>query len=102
MGHKAQRFGIRISRGWAVLFLLAGALLLAASWIGPLRSMPARLELLAIDGDIAVTQVEAQVRRTADGSVAFAVPLAVRNIGARTARPDRVVLSVPASLRLAT
>src|SRR5690606_11576464 len=71
-------------------------------WIGPLRSMPARLELLAIDGDIAVTQVEAQVRRTADGSVAFAVPLAVRNIGARTARPDRVVLSVPASLRLAT
>lgn len=102
MGHKAQRFGIRISRGWAVLFLLMGALLVAASWIGPLRAIPARLELLAIDGAVAVQQTEAQAFRTAEGSVAFAVPLAVRNIGAQTARPDRVVLSVPAPFRLAT
>lgn len=102
MGHKAQRFGIRISRGWAVLFLIIGALLIAASWIGPLRSVPAQLELLAIDGDVAVQQVTAAARRMPDGSVAFAVPLAVRNVGAQTARPDRVLLSAPSSFRLAT
>ncbi|MGH7466315.1 MAG: hypothetical protein ACREK1_14120, partial [Longimicrobiales bacterium] len=85
-----------------VLFLIAGSLLLAAYWIGPLRPIPAQLQLLAIEGDIAVEAFTAPARRTAGGSVVFPVPLAARNIGARTARPSHVTLSMPAQFRLAT
>jgi hypothetical protein len=102
MGNRAQRFGIDIGRGWVILFLIGGTLLLAAYWIGPLRPLPAHLELLAIDGDVAVPQFAPEPGRTADGGLVFAVPLAARNIGSRTARPASVVLSLPAQYRLAT
>ena len=102
MGNRAQRFGINIGRGWMVLVLLAGTLLLAAYWIGPLRPIPAHLELLAIDGDVAVEEIAAEPRRTAQGRVVFPIPLAVRNIGARTARPAAVVLSLPPQFGVST
>ena len=102
MGNRAQRFGISIGRGWVVLFLIAGALLLGAYWIGPLRPIPAHLELLAIDGDVAVERVAVQPRRTAEGGVVFPVPVAVRNVGAQAVRPTAVVLSVPPQFRIAT
>ncbi|HEX6135248.1 MAG TPA: hypothetical protein VFZ24_14865 [Longimicrobiales bacterium] len=102
MDRRIQRFGIRIGRGWAVLFLLIGALLIAAYWIGPLRPLPAQVELLALSDDRPAEQVTAVARRFADGTIMFAVPLTVRNVGARTARPRRVALSLPAHFRLAT
>jgi hypothetical protein len=101
MGHKAQRFGINISRGWVLLLLAAGALVLVGYWIGPLRPLPAQLELLVVDGNSAVEQMRAQPRRTPAG-VVFPVPLAVRNIGAESARPRQLILSVPAQYRLAS
>ncbi|HSK20347.1 MAG TPA: hypothetical protein VK912_14440 [Longimicrobiales bacterium] len=102
MGNRAQRFGIRIGRGWAVLLLIAGSLLIAAYWIGPLRPLPAQLELLAIAGDSAVAEITVQPRRTAAGGVVFPVPLAVRNVGAQTVRTTEVVLSVPPQFRIST
>lgn len=102
MGNRAQRFGIRIGRGWAVLLLIAGSLLIAAYWIGPLRPIPAQLELLAIAGDSAVAEITVQPRRTAAGSVVFPVPLAVRNTGAQSVRTAEVVLSVPSQFRIST
>jgi hypothetical protein len=102
MGNRAQRFGINIGRGWVILFLIAGSLLLGAYWIGPLRPIPARLQLLAIDGDRAVEQIAVEPGRAADGGIVFAIPVAVRNVGAQTARPSRVVLSVPPQFRVAT
>jgi hypothetical protein len=82
------------------LLLAAGVLLLVGYWIGPLRPLPAQIELLAVAGDVAVSQVRAEPRRTAQGGVVFAVPLAVRNVGAQSARPRRLVLNVPAYFRL--
>jgi hypothetical protein len=102
MGNRAQRFGIDIGRGWVILFIIAGTLLLAAYWIGPLRPLPAQLELLAIDGDVAVAHFAPAPGRTADGGLVFAVPLAARNIGSRASRPTSVVLHLPAQFRLAT
>src|SRR5690606_27780898 len=99
---RVQRFSISLGRGWVMLFLLVGALLLAAYWIGPLRPLPARLQLLAVSGSAALDTARSQPMRTADGSVVFPVALAVRNIGAETARPRRVAISVPAHFRLAT
>jgi hypothetical protein len=91
-----------IGRGWMVLFLIAGALLLGAYWIGPLRPVPAELELLAIEGDVALGEVTVEPRRTSDGTIVFPVPLAVRNVGAQAARPARVVLSLPGQFDVAT
>jgi hypothetical protein len=102
MGNRAQRFGIDIGRGWVVLLLLAGALLLGAYWIGPLRPIPARLEMLAIDGASAVERIAVEPRRTEQGGVVFPIPLAVRNTGARAARPSAVILSLPPQFRIAT
>ena len=102
MGSRAQRFGISIGRGWVVLLLLAGGLLLGAYWLGPLRPIPAQLELLAVDGGVAVPQVQAEARRTAEGGVVFAIPVAVRNVGAQSSSPTAVVLSVPPQFRIAT
>ena len=102
MGNRAQRFGLNIGRGWMVLFLIGGALLLGAYWIGPLRPIPAQLQLLAIDGAVAVPQIAVQPRRTADGGIVFPIPVAARNVGAQTARPASVVLSVPPQFSIAT
>lgn len=102
MGHMLQRFGFRLGRGGVVLLLSAGVLLLVAYWIGPYRPLPARLELLAVAGDSAVPRITAEPRRTPQGSVVFAVPLAVRNVGAAPARPRRLVLNVPAQYRIAS
>lgn len=100
MDSRVRRFGFSMGRGWVLLLLAAGGLLLVGYWIGPLRPAPAQLELLAVDGSVAVPEVTAEPRRTAEGSLAFAVPLAVRNVGAATARPTQLVLNVPAQYRL--
>ena len=99
---RIQRFGFRLGRGWILLLLFVGAVLLVVSWIGPLRPMPARLELVALSGGTPAEQVATSPLRTRTGSVVFPVEVAVRNTGSQTARPRRVALSVPAHLRLAT
>jgi hypothetical protein len=74
-----------------------------AFWIGPLQPLPAELQLLAMVGDSAGgAAVGVAERDSATGRLRFAVPLGVRNVGARAARPERLVLSVPAYYRLAT
>ncbi|HEX2166984.1 MAG TPA: hypothetical protein VHG09_07050, partial [Longimicrobiales bacterium] len=102
MGNRAQRFGIRIGRGWAVLFLIAGGLLLGAYWLGPLRPIPAHLQMLAIEGNVAIERVAVEPRRTPQGGIIFPIPIAVRNVGAQEARPSAVVLSVPPQFRIST
>jgi hypothetical protein len=103
MGHIVQRLGIRIGRGWVVLFLLA--LLVAGGfyWVGPERTAPPRLRLLAVAGDSATEDVNLRGERDEDAqSVRFVVPLAVQNVGTRPAQPQRLVLSVPGRFALAT
>lgn len=95
MGYKAQRLGFSISRGWTLLLLVIGALVAAAFWIGPLRPLPAELQLLAVVGDQAVTSIEATGQLTTENTVRFPVPLAVRNVGVQPAAPVRLHLSVP-------
>jgi hypothetical protein len=103
MGHVVQRFGFRLTRGWAVVLLAIAAVIAAAFWIGPLRPLPAELQVLAFGGDQGQARtVVVPTLDTASGRLRFAVPLGVRNVGARGARPERLVLSVPAYYRLAT
>lgn len=102
MRYLFRRFGFSISRGWTLLLLALAALIGAAFLVGPLRPMPAELELLVIAGDVALPFAAATAERDENGDVRFAVPLAVRNIGARPARPHRLLLDVPARLRVAT
>ncbi|MEX1184098.1 MAG: hypothetical protein WEF86_12780 [Gemmatimonadota bacterium] len=101
MGYSAQRRQFSLGRGWTLLLLVVGLLVAASFWIGPLRPLPAELELLAITGDMAVPDVHVAGAVTENGLVRFAVPVAVRNAGARAARPRRLMLSVPARYRLA-
>lgn len=103
MGHVVQRFGFRLTRGWAVVLLAIGAVVGVMFWIGPLRPVPAELQVLAYGGDGAPEPVVAlPMRDTATGRLRFAVPLSVRNVGARSGRPEQLMLSVPAYYRLAT
>jgi hypothetical protein len=102
MGYLVQRLGIRISRGWMVLILIAGSLVGASYWIGPLRELPPELQLLAVSDSLALPEVSLQGVPKPDGGVRFALPLAVRNIGAQPGRPSHLALSVPAHLRVVT
>ena len=102
MGHVIQRFGFRIGRGWMILLLIAAGLVAAAFWIGPLRPLPAELELLAVAGDTATRNISVEGVQAVDGSVRFPVPVAMRNVGARPARPARIAVSVPAQYRVLT
>jgi hypothetical protein len=101
MGHIAQRFGFSIGRGTAVLLVLALVLAGAVYWIGPLRSYPAELELLAIDGEqLAHELTVAGERDEQTGVVRFPVHLAVRNVGGQSGSPRRVTFSVPSRFRI--
>jgi len=102
MGYLVQRLGIRISRGWMVLILLVATLVGASYWIGPLRELPPELELLAVADNYALSEVTLQGVAKPDGGVRFALPLAVRNIGAQSGRPSHLALSVPSHLRVVT
>ncbi|HSJ10978.1 MAG TPA: hypothetical protein VK928_13730 [Longimicrobiales bacterium] len=99
---RVQRFGIRLSRGWTVLLLLAALLVGAAYWIGPLRSFPAEFELAVVHDGSLVETAAIPGTRTPDGAVQFALPLAARNTGAREGSPRRVSISVPAQYRVFT
>lgn len=102
MGYKAQRIGFSVSRGWTLLLLVIGGLIAASFWIGPLRPLPAELQLLAVAGNSALTEVEATGQLRADGTVRFAVPLAVRNVGFQPAEPWQLQLSMPGHYHLTT
>jgi hypothetical protein len=103
MGHIVQRFTFRLTRGWAVVLLVVGAVLATAFWIGPLHPLPAELQVLAYARDsIGGAAVAAPSLDSETDRLRFAIPLAVRNVGARSARPERLMLSVPAYYRVAT
>ena len=103
MGHIIQRFGIEVSRGWLVLLLVVAVLSGAALWVGPLRRLPAEVQVLAVSGgEVARSVVAQQERDTTTGRVRFGFKLAMRNVGARATRPQRLLLSVPAHYQLAT
>jgi hypothetical protein len=102
MGHRVQRLGLNLGRGWTLLLLVIGLLLAAAFWIGPLRPWPAELELVMMHGDDVVDVYEARGLLGPQRTVRFGVPLTVRNVGAQPARPQAVMLSVPARFHLST
>jgi hypothetical protein len=101
-----QRFRLRITRGWALLMLIVGAVIAAAFWIGPLRPVPAELQLLALTpagsfvSTIAYDEERARPSTTPGASARFPLVLGVRNVGARPARPTALYLSIPARFRL--
>jgi len=99
---RAQRFGIRLGRGWTVLLLLAIGFVGTAYWIGPLRPFPAEFELGVLQQGALHTDVGLPGVRTPDGAVQFAMPLGLRNVGARPGSPERITLSVPAQYRVFT
>jgi hypothetical protein len=103
MGFLAQRLGFKISRGWTLLLLVTAGIVAASYWIGPLRPLPAEIELLAVSDDAVRPVIDARAQVAGDGSaVRYAVPLAVRNVGATSTRVRRLVLSVPARYHVTT
>jgi hypothetical protein len=107
MGHIVQRFGFRITRGWATLIVAVGVLVATAFWIGPFRPLPAELRLVALGGDGQFRAVAGIPRAWADTSslqsdvpARFPLVLAVHNEGARAIAPRQLALSVPARFRL--
>jgi hypothetical protein len=103
MAHFRQRLGIRITRGWAALLVLALAIGLGALWLGPLRAPPPQLELLAIAGEQALPDV--MVRGVVDpdqDGLRFPLQLAVRNAGMQRRQAQQVALHVPGRYRLVT
>jgi hypothetical protein len=102
-----KRFGFRANRRVAALILLVGAGLAAAFWIGPLKPVPAELQLLALGQDGrygAAVELRGAVRDSlaAPGPRDDRYPLllATRNVGARTTTPSVLSLSLPARFRL--
>ncbi len=100
-----KRFSFRITPARAGVILIAGIIIAAAFWIGPLRSVPAELQLLVSMNGQYVSRVSVdstRVRRGGgpDSVIWFPLRLAVRNVGASSARPTAVYLSVPARFRL--
>jgi hypothetical protein len=100
-----KRFSFRMTRGRAVAILVLAMLVGAAFWIGPLRPVPAELELLAAAHgryapDIRLDSMGAKRNESADSLYRFPLALAVRNTGARSASPRAVYLSVPSRFRL--
>lgn len=103
-----RRLGLRfqLKRDHAVFILLIGAFIAAVFWIGPDRSAPARLQLVAFDasGDYAAAvtldSASAVASRTPGSNVRFPLVLGVRNVGAMTEWPEALYLSIPAHFRL--
>jgi hypothetical protein len=101
-----KRFKPRITRGWALLLLFAGAVTAAAFWIGPLRAVPAELRLYARADDgafaerVAFDASAAKRDPAAGGAPRLPLLLGITNAGARPARPAALFLSVPATFRL--
>lgn len=107
MHHVVQRFGFRITRGWATFLLAVGALVGTAFWIGPFRPLPAELKLVALGGDGQFRSVIGIPRTWADTAPPqpdvpsrFPMLFAVYNEGARPAEPRRLAISLPARFRL--
>ena len=103
-----KRLGVSPSRGWVVLFLIGVLLVGAAYWIGPLRSRPAELKLLALSGDGRFSEYVGipnrwadTLARGSDATVRFPLVLAIHNAGAAAAQPQLLSLSLPARYRLA-
>ncbi|HEY0303753.1 MAG TPA: hypothetical protein VGC44_02215 [Longimicrobiales bacterium] len=108
MHYVVQRLGVRPTRGWVAMFFIAVLLLGAAFWIGPLRSRPAQLRLLALSGDGRFSEYVGIPARWADtlpagseSAVRFPLVLAVHNSGAAAAQPQLLSLSLPARYRVA-
>jgi hypothetical protein len=101
-----RRFSIRLSRGWALLVLLVGGIVAAAFWIGPLRPLPAELQLVArTERGQYATSVRYDANRAAPGTtpgaaVRLPLVLGVRNVGVQPARPAALYLSVPWHFRV--
>jgi hypothetical protein len=101
MGHLIQRLGFGISPGWAIGFLLVGLVVLAAFWVGPLRTLPPELQLVALRDDGTFTDsVAASAPDSAGATVRFPLVLAAHNVGYQPARPTVLSLSIPLSYRL--
>ncbi len=107
--YAVQRFGFRPSRGFVSLFIVVALLVGAAFWIGPLRSRPADLRLLALSGDgkfseyVGIPTAWADTQgRGSEVAVRLPLILAVRNAGAAAAQPQRLSLSLPARYRIAS
>jgi hypothetical protein len=101
-----KRFSLRITRGWALLILVIGLLLAGSFWVGPLRSPPAELQLLALGANGAYAQAvtvdrnDALPSNTPGREVRFPLALGLRNVGARGTTPHALHLSVPARFQV--
>lgn len=90
-----------------VLLVLIGAVIVAgAFWIGPLKPLPPRIELVALDQgqrfgrQVDIDAVRDSVGEASGSDVRFPFLLAIRNAGTRPARPRSVSLSIPGSFQL--
>jgi hypothetical protein len=106
MRYLFRRFSPRIDRRWLVALALVAAVAAAATYVG-WASPPTELELLALgpDGQFHDTLAipldwSDTATATPDAVARFPLILGVRNVGHRSARPGRLVLSVPARYRV--
>jgi hypothetical protein len=100
---RAKRFGISIGRGWMLMLLVVAALVGVAYWLGPLRAPPPALELLIVEGDQSAADVAVRGERDPEsGTIRYTLPLAVRNVGFQSGRPQTLTFSVPGRYRLVT
>jgi hypothetical protein len=105
--HVVKRFGLRPTRGFIALFILAVALMVGAFWIGPLRPRSPDLKLVALSGDgrfreyVGIPSEWADTLSPASEATArFPLILAAHNAGARVAQPTSLALSVPSRYRI--
>jgi hypothetical protein len=106
MRYLFRRFAPRFDRRWLVVLVLVGLVVAAATFVR-WGSPDPELELLALGPDGQFHQSLAiplewsdSATATPDAVARFQLILGVRNVGHRTARPGRLVLSVPARYRV--
>jgi hypothetical protein len=108
MAYRSRRRagGNGIGRGGVVALLVGVLIIGGAFWMGPLRPLPAELQLLALsnaefsDTLDAVTMPPDSISALAGAVARAPLVLGVRNAGARSARPLVLKLSVPGRFRL--
>lgn len=95
-----QRLSFGLSPLWWVAILLAGLIVGATFWVGPMRPLPPELRLVALQRDGTFTDSVRPPLVRAGDAARFPLVLGAQNVGYASARPTVLDLSVPLGFRL--